>query len=67
MADVPRPTPGPGEVCIRVRAVALNRLDLWVRGGLPGLRLEYPHRLGSDIAGEVVELGEGVDGKALGR
>lgn len=65
--DVPRPTPGPGEVCIRVRAVALNRLDLWVRGGLPGLRLEYPHRLGSDMGGEVVELGAGVDAKQLGR
>src|SRR5688572_30315188 len=52
-ADVPTPVPGPGEVRVRVRAVALNHLDLWVRRGLPGLRLDYPHILGSDIAGEL--------------
>ena len=47
------PEPGPREVRVRVRAVALNHLDLWVRRGLPNLKLEYPHRLGSDIVGEV--------------
>jgi NADPH:quinone reductase-like Zn-dependent oxidoreductase len=65
--QVPRPHPGPGQVLVRVRAVALNRLDLWVRGGLPGLRLEYPHRLGSDIAGDVVEVGPGANPRDLGR
>ncbi len=49
----------PGHVRIRVRAVALNHLDLWVRRGLPNLRLEYPHRLGSDIAGEIAAVGDG--------
>lgn len=67
LEQVERPAPGPGQVLIRVHAVALNRLDIWVRGGIPGLRLSYPHRLGSDIAGTVAELGAGVDVKQLGR
>src|SRR5262249_32590930 len=53
------PEPGPREVRGRVRAVALNHLDLWVRKGLPNLKLEYPHRLGSDFVGEVDALGPG--------
>ena len=36
------PAPGPGEVAVRVRACALNRLDLWVREGWPTLRLRFP-------------------------
>jgi NADPH:quinone reductase-like Zn-dependent oxidoreductase len=58
--------PGPREVRVRVRAVALNHLDIWVRRGLPNLRLEYPHRLGSDIAGEIDALGPGVRSVAVG-
>lgn len=46
---------------VRVRACALNRLDLWVLAGWPGLKLELPHVGGSDIAGEVVECGAGVN------
>ncbi len=53
------PEPGPREVRVRVRAVALNHLDVWVRKGLPNLKLEYPHRLGSDIVGELDALGPG--------
>jgi NADPH:quinone reductase-like Zn-dependent oxidoreductase len=49
-----------------VRAVALNHLDLWVRRGGPAFKLEYPHRLGSDIAGEVEALGAGARGVAVG-
>ncbi|HEY4016253.1 MAG TPA: zinc-binding dehydrogenase [Polyangiaceae bacterium] len=56
------PDPGPREVRVRVRAVALNHLDLWVRRGLPNLRLEYPHRLGSDVVGEVDAVGPGARG-----
>ncbi len=52
-AEVADPTPAPGEVVVRVRAVALNHLDLWVRRGLPTLKLDLPHVLGSDIAGTV--------------
>lgn len=58
--------PGPREVLLRVRAVALNHLDLWVRRGLPHFRLVYPHRLGSDIVGEVEALGPGARGVHVG-
>ena len=58
---VPRPEPGPGEVRVRVVAVALNHLDVWVRKGGPAFKLEYPHRLGSDIAGVIDAVGAGVD------
>ncbi len=54
--DVPDPKPRKDQVLIRVQACALNHVDLWVRGGLPGVKL--PHILGSDIAGEIVEMGE---------
>ncbi len=59
-ADFPTPQPGRGQVLVRLRAAALNRLDLWVRVGWPGIRLEYPHIPGADGAGEVAEVGEGV-------
>src|SRR6516225_1791910 len=54
--DAPDPELRKDHVLIRVRACALNHLDLWVRKGLPGVKL--PHILGSDIAGEVAEVGE---------
>jgi NADPH:quinone reductase-like Zn-dependent oxidoreductase len=57
--EVPRPTPGPGEVLVEVRAAALNHLDLWVRRGLP-IETTMPHIGGSDIAGVVAETGERV-------
>jgi NADPH:quinone reductase-like Zn-dependent oxidoreductase len=57
--DVPDPRPRKDEVLVRVRACSLNHLDVWVRKGLPGVRL--PHILGSDVAGEIVELGEYVN------
>jgi NADPH:quinone reductase-like Zn-dependent oxidoreductase len=53
--DVADPAPGPGEVLVRVRACALNHLDLWERGGLPNVRIPMPHISGSDVAGEIVE------------
>jgi NADPH:quinone reductase-like Zn-dependent oxidoreductase len=46
--------------------VALNHLDLWVRRGGPAFKLDYPHRLGSDMAGEVEALGAGARGVELG-
>lgn len=57
--ELPDPEAGRGEVVVRVRAVALNHLDLWARRGLPGLELEFPHVGGSDIAGVVERVGEG--------
>jgi NADPH:quinone reductase-like Zn-dependent oxidoreductase len=65
--DVPDPEPGPGEVLVRVRACALNHLDIWIRRGWPGLRLEMPHWTGADVAGEVAGLGEGVTGWEVGQ
>jgi NADPH:quinone reductase-like Zn-dependent oxidoreductase len=66
LEEIPDPEVGPGQVRVRVRACALNHLDLWVRRGLPGLRLRYPHVLGADLAGEVESLGEGVTGVEVG-
>jgi len=65
--QVPDPPVGPGQIRVQVRACALNHLDLWVRRGLPGLRLTYPHILGADIAGEVESVGPGVDGSLVGQ
>ena len=56
--DAPEPKIRPDQVLVKVRACALNHLDLFIRGGLPGLQLEMPHILGSDASGEVVETGE---------
>ncbi len=58
--------PAPGEVQVRLRAAALNRADLWVREGWPGLKLEYPHIPGADGAGEVSSLGDGVTDLKIG-
>lgn len=65
-SDVETPQPGQGEVQVRLRSAALNRLDLWVREGWPGIKLEYPHIPGADGAGEVSGLGEGVQGLHIG-
>ncbi len=56
--DVPEPKLRADQILVRVRACALNHLDLWVRKGIPGMRISMPHVLGSDIAGEVVQVGE---------
>ena len=64
--EILTPEPGPGEVLVRLRAAALNALDLWVRKGWPGLKLLYPHIPGADGAGEVAALGPGVTGWAVG-
>ena len=56
--DAPEPEIRPDQVLLRVRACALNHLDLFVRAGIPGIRIPLPHVLGSDIAGEVVGAGD---------
>jgi 2-desacetyl-2-hydroxyethyl bacteriochlorophyllide A dehydrogenase len=58
--DVADPEPGPHEALVRVRACALNFLDIWVRRGWPGLKLEMPHWCGADVAGEIVAVGDQV-------
>ena len=60
--DVPNPVPRPGEVVVYVRACALNHLDIWVRRGWHGLKLDLPHWCGADVAGEITELGKNVSG-----
>ena len=56
--EVAEPRINATEVLVRVRAVALNHLDLWVRRGLAGITFPMPHIPGSDIAGEVAKVGE---------
>ncbi|MBZ5511463.1 MAG: zinc-binding dehydrogenase [Acidobacteriia bacterium] len=63
--DVPDPQPRQDQVLVRVRACALNHLDLWVCKGLPGVKL--PHILGSDVAGEIVDVGGFVTGLQKGQ
>jgi NADPH:quinone reductase-like Zn-dependent oxidoreductase len=65
--DVPDPEPAAGEVVIRVKAAALNRLDIFLRSGatgMPGFRL--PHIGGFDVAGEICKTGAEVDAKRIG-
>jgi NADPH:quinone reductase-like Zn-dependent oxidoreductase len=65
--DVPDPRPGPGEALLQVKACALNHLDIWVRRGWPGLKLEMPHWGGADVAGVIAGLGEGVTDWEVGQ
>jgi NADPH:quinone reductase-like Zn-dependent oxidoreductase len=60
------PSAGAGQVRVRVGAVALNHVDVWVRRGLPHLKLEYPFLLGADVAGTVDQVGDGVSGVKIG-
>jgi NADPH:quinone reductase-like Zn-dependent oxidoreductase len=64
--DVPEPVPGPDEVRIRVRAAAFNRLDRFTLEGIPGVPVVLPHILGSDGAGTVDRLGDGVRDLSVG-
>ncbi len=63
--DIAGPVLRKDQVLVRVRACALNHIDLWSRKGLPGISL--PHILGSDVAGEIVEVGEYVTGLKPGQ
>jgi NADPH:quinone reductase-like Zn-dependent oxidoreductase len=65
--DVPRPTAGAGEALIRVRACGVNRLDLLVRSGQTPAKPPLPHIGGSEVAGEIEELGPGASGFAPGQ
>jgi NADPH:quinone reductase-like Zn-dependent oxidoreductase len=58
--DVADPVPAPGEAVVRVRACALNHLDLWQRRGIDKVRIPLPHIPGSDVAGEVVSAPGGL-------
>jgi NADPH:quinone reductase-like Zn-dependent oxidoreductase len=64
--DIPEPTPGPGQCLVKVRAVSLNHLDLWVRRGMPGFPVPFPRIPGCDGTGEIVALGPGVTDRKVG-
>ncbi|MDH3523009.1 MAG: zinc-binding dehydrogenase [Acidobacteriota bacterium] len=64
--ELPTPEPGPTEVRVRVRACALNRLDLWVRDGVPGHQFPLPLVPGSEIAGEIDAVGAGAGDHEIG-
>jgi alcohol dehydrogenase len=65
--DYPAPKPASGEVLVRVAATAVNFHDIFTRRGMPGVRIKLPVIVGSDIAGTVEALGEGVQSRWLGK
>ncbi len=56
--DFPEPVPSADEVVVRVKAVALNHLDVWIRMGALAVKPELPHILGSDVSGVVEKVGD---------
>jgi NADPH:quinone reductase-like Zn-dependent oxidoreductase len=65
--EAPDPERRPGWVVVRVRACAMNHLDLWQRRGLERVKIPMPHISGADVAGEVADVGEGVSGVKTGQ
>ena len=66
VTDYPVPSAKPGEVVIRVGASSFNYHDVFTVKGMPGIKVPLPVIIGLDMAGEIVELGEGVTGWAVG-
>ena len=64
--NYPRPEAEPGWVVLRVGATSVNFHDIFTRRGMPGIRIPLPIIIGSDVAGEIVEIGEGVEGWSVG-
>jgi NADPH:quinone reductase-like Zn-dependent oxidoreductase len=65
--DAPEPAIRPNEVLVRVKACALNHLDLWVRRGLPNVPIPLPHIPGSDVSGEIDKIGSDVSTVRVGQ
>lgn len=65
--DFPEPMIGPEDVLVRVKACALNHLDIWTREGNPAYPLVLPHIVGSDVAGTVDQIGSQVEGFTAGQ
>jgi len=65
--ELETPKPGPGEVRVRLKAAAVNHLDLWVRKGVANPKLSFPHVPGADGAGVVDAVGPGVEEELLGK
>ncbi len=64
--DFPEPEIGPNEVLIDIKATSLNYHDVFTRRGMPGIKIPMPMIMGLDIAGEIAQLGPGVDGWSVG-
>ena len=64
--NFPDPTPGPGDVIVRVRACALNYHDVFTRRGMPGIKVPMPIIMGLDLAGEIAAVGPDVQGWKVG-
>src|SRR5260370_38078522 len=65
--DAPEPTIRSNEVLVRVKACALNHLDIWVRRGIPGVPIPLPHTPGSDVSGEIAQIGADVTTVRVGQ
>src|SRR5207244_11510461 len=65
--DVPEPNAGPGEVLIEVKATSINHIDIFLRRGMPGIKVALPKIVGSDAAGIIRELGPDVSGPKAGQ
>ncbi|HEX8201309.1 MAG TPA: NADPH:quinone reductase [Isosphaeraceae bacterium] len=66
VGELPTPEPGPGEVLVRVGAVALNPIDLYLRSGAIAMPMAFPYIIGCDLAGTVERLGPGARRFAIG-
>ncbi|MCC2642311.1 MAG: putative NAD-dependent alcohol dehydrogenase [Nitrospira sp.] len=64
--EMPMPAIGPDDVLVRVKACALNHLDIWIRQGSPAYPMPLPHISGSDVAGVVEQVGSRAEGVAEG-
>lgn len=65
--EAPEPAAGRGEVLVRVKACALNHLDLWIQNGIPAYHTALPHIPGCDVSGVVAGTGEDVDAALAGK
>lgn len=65
--DLPTPVIGPDEVLVKVKACALNHLDIWIRQGNPAYPMPLPHVSGSDVAGVVEQVGAQADHVTVGQ
>ncbi len=64
--DMPEPSISQDEVLVKVKACGINHLDIWVREGLPGIKIPFPHILGCEVSGEGDKVGEGVKDVHIG-
>src|SRR5436190_3684287 len=65
--DVPDPKPGRGDVVIEVKAASINHIDIFLRRGMPGIKVPMPKIIGSDAAGVIREIGLEVSGLRIGQ